>query len=355
MDKETYERQKAFAGEKKPSMKRRFVGHDYTRRSMYMVTMETEGRRPLLGQVVGRSDAPSDSAEAPRTVLSKLGQLVASEWETISSYHSEISVVALQIMPDHLHGILFVKRAMQQPLGIVLRGFKQSCNKHYRELVLGRGSVGSDMSVALPTQQTGNRPVKKDRRGEDRSHGMLFARGYNDSVLLRDGQLGRWLHYLEDNPRRLLMKREKPEWLRPFFNFAYGTHVYSGVGNRALLNAPQRLAVRISRRLTETQLKTEVERYLEAARHGAVLISPAISPGEKLVMRQAFDLHLPTIVIMENGFQPLSKPHGEQFYACSEGRLLMLSAWEHHNERRPLTAYQCQQMNLMALELSSGA
>ena len=34
MDKDTYEKNKAFAGEKKASMKRRFVGHDYTRRGI---------------------------------------------------------------------------------------------------------------------------------------------------------------------------------------------------------------------------------------------------------------------------------------------------------------------------------
>ena len=32
MKKETYQKQQQFAGEKKPSMKRRFVGHDYTDR-----------------------------------------------------------------------------------------------------------------------------------------------------------------------------------------------------------------------------------------------------------------------------------------------------------------------------------
>ena len=65
MKKETYEAQKAFAGEKKPSMLRRCVGHDYTGRQIYMITMVTEGRHPLFGQVVGKSDAPKDSADAP--------------------------------------------------------------------------------------------------------------------------------------------------------------------------------------------------------------------------------------------------------------------------------------------------
>lgn len=107
----------------------------------------------------------------------------------------------------------------------------------------------------------------------------------------------------------------------------------------------------MSRRLSDEEIAREVERYLEEARQGAVLVSPAISPGEKRVMRAAFDAGLPTIVIMENGFTPLSKPHGEQFYACGQGTLLMLSPWEHHNEKRLLTAAQCTQMNLMALEL----
>ena len=134
MKKETFEKQKAFAGKKKPSMLRRCVGHDYTERQIYMITMVTEGRRPLFGQVVGRSDAPTGSEEEPRMVLSELGQRVAKEWWAAEQHHPEIKVVALQMMPDHLHGILFVKEKMEKPLGMALRGFKQSCNKHFREM-----------------------------------------------------------------------------------------------------------------------------------------------------------------------------------------------------------------------------
>lgn len=56
MNRETYEKQEAFAGEKVPSMHRRMVGHDYQERQMYMITMATEDRKSLLGKVVGRSD-----------------------------------------------------------------------------------------------------------------------------------------------------------------------------------------------------------------------------------------------------------------------------------------------------------
>ena len=360
MDKETYERQKAFAGEKKASMQRRCVGHDYSQRQMYMVTMVVEGRRPLLGKVVGRSGAEEGSDEAPRVVLTELGRRVSEEWWAASTHHPEIEVVALQIMPDHLHGILFVREAMQKPLGMALRGFKQSCNRHYRELVLG-GALGVS-SVALATQQTGRQStergreqmgreqagLKKDRRGEDRRHGLLFAPGYNDKLLLRQGQLQRWLDYLHDNPRRLLMKREHPDLFRVQRGLKVGAQQFSAIGNRFLLDCPVKLQVQCSRRLTDQQIEAETARLLAMAHKGAVLVSPSISPGEKRIMRAAFNEGLPLIILQENGFTDLAKPGGQRMEACARGQLLLLAPWEHHNERTTISRHQCLTLNDLA-------
>ena len=101
MKKETYEAQKAFAGEKKPSMLHRCVGHDYTGRQIYMITMVTEGRRALFGHVVGKSDAPEGNPDEPHIELSALGQRVADEWWAAPLHHPEVEVIALQMMPDH--------------------------------------------------------------------------------------------------------------------------------------------------------------------------------------------------------------------------------------------------------------
>ena len=51
-------------------MKRRIVGHDYTRRGNYMVTMTVEGCRPLFGRVYG-------SGDGPRLELTELGLAVS--------------------------------------------------------------------------------------------------------------------------------------------------------------------------------------------------------------------------------------------------------------------------------------
>ena len=340
MDEKRVEAKRRFAGQKIPTMKRRDDYNDYHGRRLYMITIEVEGRRPLFGQLAGVAEAADGSPDAPRIVLSPLGRAVHDEWCNIPRYYPQIEVMALQMMPDHLHGILFVRETLPVHLSQVITGFKTGCNRLYKAATEPQPTQKPQPSVqaAAPSQQA---PFQR-----------LFSPGYNDLLLKNYEELGKWKNYLRDNPRRLLMKRAKPEFLRPFFNLRLGSHVYNGIGNRSLLSAPWRQAVRVSRRLTGQALEAEVARYMALARQGAVLISPAISPGEKQVMRTAFDAGLPTVVVMCNGFTPLSKPKGEQFYACADGQLLMLSAWEHQNQRQPLTAYQCQQMNLMAIELA---
>jgi hypothetical protein len=76
MDWEAYEKHKPFAGKNKPSMLRRRIGHDYESRCIYLVTLTVEGRRPLLGRLVGDANAEKGSAEAPKIVLSPLGEKV---------------------------------------------------------------------------------------------------------------------------------------------------------------------------------------------------------------------------------------------------------------------------------------
>ncbi len=336
MNRETYEKQKAFAGEKKPSMLRRAVDHDYTNRMIYMVTMTTEGRHPLFGVVQGQSDAPPGSLEAPRVTLTPLGQRVHDEWWGIPRYYPQVEILALQMMPDHLHGILFVKEKMDKDLSRIIRGFKTGCNRAYRELV---------PSVATQSQQT--TPQSQQRQSHP-THGFLFSPGYNDKLLLRNGQLQRWFDYLHDNPRRLLMKREHPDLFRVQRGLTVAGQQFSAIGNRFLLDRPQLLQVQCSRRLTSEEIASQTNHFLTLARQGAVLVSPSISPGEKAIMRAAFEEGHPLIILQENGFTDLAKPGGQRMEACQRGQLLLLAPWEHHNERLTLRRTQCLQLNDLA-------
>ena len=337
MDRKTFESQKAFAGEKKPSMQRRCVDNDYKARRMYMITMVTEGRKPLFGKVVGRSEAIGLSEEISRIELSSLGEVVAKIWQTIGEHHPEVKVVALQMMPDHLHAILFVREKMEKPLGKVLLGVKQACNRAFREMMPER--------VVAVAQQHAQR---------ERGNGLLFAKGFNDQILLRDGQLERWRNYLKNNPRRLLMKRENPDLFRVQRGLTYAGQAFSAIGNRFLLERPLKLQVQCSRRISDEELKTKLNDCLRAARQGAVLVSPAISEGEKAIMKAAFEEGLPMIYLQENGFTDLAKPGGKRMEACARGQLLILAPWEHHNEKMTIKRGQCLELNEMARVICEG-
>ena len=170
MDEKKLEAKKHFAGEKRPSMKRRDDCHDYQERRMYMITIEVTGRQPLLGTLRGTASALPGSTDAPRLEPSELGRAVEREWWGISRYYPQIEVKALQLMPDHLHGILFVRERLPVHLGHVIRGFKTGCNKKLRELQ----AAGSVAAQPLPAEK-GRReaagsvaaqplPAEKERR-----------------------------------------------------------------------------------------------------------------------------------------------------------------------------------------------
>ena len=345
MDWESFEKHKPFAGVKKPSMLRRRVGHNYGSRCIYLITMTVEGRHPILGRLVGNADAPDDSSDAPRVELSALGIAVKDCWESISTYYPEVKVLATMIMPDHLHGILFIEQQMEQHLGIVIKGFKAGCNKAYRQFL-------SPMLQPSPSMLQ-HCCSKGDTKGEskERVHGYLWSRNYNDHILEGAGELRRWFSYLRNNPRRLAIKRAHPEFFRVRFGITIGNQKYAAIGNRFLLHYPEKMQVQCSRSLTEQEIEATVERMLSKARKGTILVSPAISKGEQAVMRAVLEARLPQIFLTPWGFNEYSKPGNQYYEACTEGRFLILAPWEHQNQKTPLTREMCLQLNRMAEEI----
>ncbi|MBQ7691142.1 MAG: transposase [Muribaculaceae bacterium] len=301
------------------SMMRRRAGHDYRGRCIYMVTLCVDGRRPVLGELRG----PDAEHNAAWVRLSPLGERVGQCWHAIPGHYPQVRVLALQLMPDHLHGILFVTESMPRHLGQVVNGFKKGCNDAMRELSAYCGPSACNAA-------------------------RLWMDGYNDCILDQRGQLDVWFNYLHDNPRRLWQKRNHPEWFTSRHRITINAVNVTVMSNQYLLRAPERVAVQYTRRLTEGEIERLGDQLLQRALDGAVLVSPCISPGEKAIMRRAFDAGLPAIVLVENGFSPLGKPSGRMFDACAEERVLIVAPWEHHNERRAITREQCLQLNALA-------
>lgn len=297
-------------------MKRRKVGHDYCGVAIYMVTLCVEGRRAILGTLNG----PDDNHQVPWVYPSQVGTAVKKAWQELPQYHPQVKLLGFQLMPDHVHGIIYVTSPMPQHLGRLIQGFKKGCRDALKQIGV---------------------------EGE-----TLWEEGYNDRILQGSGQLDRWIKYLMDNPRRLWVKRNHANLFVQRSDIVIGSMPVTVMGNHFLLDYPNKVAVKCSRRLSEQEIDAESLRYLEMASHGAVLVSPCISPGEKEVMGRAFEAGYPMIVLLENGFAPFQKPGGRQFDACSQGRLLLVAPCPHHDDYRKITREQCNALNALARAIS---
>lgn len=342
----------------KDPMLQRCFDHDYHERCIYMLTLTIEGQKPLLGTLEGHG------AEA-HIVPTALGGEVDKAVLEIPQYYPQIEVLERQVMPDHLHMVLFVTERLPVPLGEVLTGFKLGTSRCWWRQLESQGLLAPKEDKSAPpngAQQdlcASPNETQPDKSGCTAVRPQylypkpprLWEAGFHDRILLRKGQLETMRAYVRDNPRRLAAKRDNPQLFTITHNLQAGGRTYSAIGNRYLLQAPDRLQVQCSRRITPEELAQQQAELLAAARHGAVLISPCISPGEKQIATTALEQHLPLVVLLENGFAPLYKPSGRYFDACQSGLLLMLAPWPHHTDKRAITRQQCLQLNAMAKEL----
>ena len=317
MDWEEFQQKKRWAGEAKPSMKRRRIGHDYKSRCIYMITLVVKEHQPLLGHIVG--DGLSQSATMH---LSALGAAVQQALLKIPQFYNQVKILTHQVMPDHLHFIIFVNEPIPVHLGVIINGFRVACNREFRNMKQ-QGAIAS-------------------------GHNALWEDDYNDHILDRKGQLENFNNYIHDNPRRFALKRSNPDLFRVRRNVDVAGFTFAAQGNIFLLDAPELLQVQCSRNMSDEQIEEACQSFLSRARDGAVPVSPSISKGEKTIMRAVFENGFPVIVLRENGFAPLAKPGGRFFDACAQGRLLLLSPWKHHNERLTITRDKCHALNDMA-------
>lgn len=252
-----------------------------------------------------------------------------------------VKVWKLCIMPDHIHMIVAIDTPMspKHHLGTVVSGFKAGCTRAWWNLSKLAGEPARTVASWAVTVPEGSPEGKLP---------LLFENGYNDKILLEKGQLGRWKHYLDDNPRRLMLKRKHPDLFTVMHNVAIAGRSCQAVGNRFLLDIPEKAAVIVHRRYTSDEFLALRDLWLSTGENGGVLVSAAIAPREKEVMREAMDRGYSIILLRENGFPALYKPVGEKFDACSRGQLLEISPWQYHMEQQQISRNQCLELNTLA-------
>ena len=95
---------------------RRFKGWDYTKGASLFITIATEPRRPLFGEIKGG-----------RVVLTSLGEKVAEALEAMPRLNPGLRLFGWVVMPDHVHFNCAHVAGLKEPLkvlGWAIRRFK---------------------------------------------------------------------------------------------------------------------------------------------------------------------------------------------------------------------------------------
>ena len=307
---------------------------DYGSTGLYMVTMCVEGRKPVFGHLVGNWKATRDSKDFPHIVLSPLAQrIIEEELPKISYKYPQVEIWQVAFMPDHIHLLIYIRTPLPKGkhLGHIIGAFKGGCSRQWwrgpEANAAGTAAGGPEANAAgtaagVPTASAVRCP--------------LFEEGYHDRIIKRPGMLEVIKRYMSDNPLRAIMRRSLPNLLERRLHLRIGTHDYAAFGCIFLLKRAEKEQVFYHRKERSTGIPTEETeafrknriRQLSEARQGVVLVSPAISKGERIVINDAINEGLPVIQLQKEPISQYWKPELRRFEACSRGTLLILSPWE---------------------------
>ena len=146
----------------------RLKGYDYSQAGAYFVTVCTEGRQCLFGDVIDE-----------RMKLNEAGRMVQQTWENLPTRFSSVTLDTLMVMPNHVHGIIAIVGA--EP---------------------NRGAAGSPPTLGDIIRAFKSISAIRVNRLLARSGQPLWQRNYYEHIIRDEDEMNRIRQYVEDNPAR---------------------------------------------------------------------------------------------------------------------------------------------------------
>jgi REP-associated tyrosine transposase len=151
---------------------------DYAGPGTYYVTICASERREIFGTI---SDGKVD--------LTDLGKVVRDEWLAIPDFRPQVRLDAFVVMPNHFHALL----------EILERGGGDQSGPGDQHSQIGRRQRQRE-TLGLIVRRFKGAVV---RRAAANGHGRdaaIWQRGFYESVVRHENDLGRIRQYIEDNP-----------------------------------------------------------------------------------------------------------------------------------------------------------
>ncbi len=264
----------------------------------------------------------------PAVELSDSGAFLRAGFRDFFRTESAILLKKIVVMPDHVHFIIHVREYLPTHLGRYISRLKTVCTLAVSEL------------PGYPVDTDGN-PLH------------IFEDNYHDRIIRNDSMLETERRYLDDNPRRYLLRKQHPEYFSSPVRITINGEHYSAFGNILLLKDIHPEPAIISRRYTPEHLSRLKAGWEEAARSRKALVSPFISKPEKEIKKAVLESGGRIIEILDNGFPERYKPSGTAFDLCLEGRLLQIAPLVYETSKIPLTRNRALELNATARQIAA--
>ena len=162
----------------------RLRGYDYSRAGAYFVTICTQNRECLFGEITDG-----------RMMLNDAGRMAEQCWQAIPDHFPHVELDAFVAMPNHVHGILFI---VDTPVGA----------KNFSPLQSGQRPHGTSKSIGSIIRgfKIG---VTKWMRAHTNVH-VVWQRNYYEHVIRNDDELNRIREYIAKNRAQWELDRENP-------------------------------------------------------------------------------------------------------------------------------------------------
>ncbi|CAG0978942.1 hypothetical protein ANAEL_01627 [Anaerolineales bacterium] len=209
----------------------RLKGYDYRQAGGYFVTMVTQGRDMLFGEVVNGE-----------MVLNDAGEMIVRWWLELPNKFPNVNVDIFVVMPNHFHGIIFITDGTNNSMTAdivgddprVVPGLGDNGGGEYGgehggspQRTVSRQSTDSSRRMDSPRQRsnaplsqmiqwfktmTTNEYIRGVKNLDWKPfNGKVWLRDYYEHIIRNQSAADRIAHYIESNPARWEKDKDNPK------------------------------------------------------------------------------------------------------------------------------------------------
>jgi putative transposase len=172
----------------------RLKGYDYTQPGAYFVTLVTQGRECLFGEIVD-GDMRLDEA----------GRMVEWTWYDLPNHIDNIALDAFVVMPNHVHGIIIIRERVGVAVAVVGAGSEPAPTEP-------APTEPGHRNHGLPeiVRQFKTFSAKRINQWRGITGQPVWQRNYYEHIIRNEISMQRIREYIAANPQQWALDRENP-------------------------------------------------------------------------------------------------------------------------------------------------